>query len=129
MRSKSVFGLFLATCMCFVSAPAMAAGTDDSKGALRQLKAVEKTSKEAARDAKAANLGDAKAKAGTGFDTPSGSTETVKQSTGTVKAEPLKQEDAKAVAKRENEAQKTRDRETAKKYKLDDRKKAPPPLK
>lgn len=127
MPPQFASGIFLAICMCFVSAPVMAAGRDDSKDALGQVKAVERTSKEAARDAKAGNLGDAKSKAGTGFDTSSRSTETIKQSTSTVKAEPWKQEDAKKVAKRENEAQKTRDRETAKKYKLDDRKKPPPP--
>lgn len=118
MRLKLFFCVVLAVCLCPLVA--LAAAKDDKNSALGQAKTVEKSSKDAAKDAKAGKLENAKAKSGKGFDTPA-------NSTGTVKAQqPVKKETAKEVADRENAAQKQREKERAKKYKLDDPKKAPP---
>jgi hypothetical protein len=116
-------------CICPIVTLAAEKNKDNSKSALEQLKAVDKTSKDAAQDAKAGKLGSAKEKAGKGFDTPApaASTGTVKNAdTFKVKSQPVNVQDPKEISKRENEAQKIRDKEIAKKYKLDDPKKAPP---
>ncbi len=141
MKLKTFLCILLVVCICPVVAFAAEKNKDSSKSAMEQLKAVDKTSKDAAQDAKAGKLGSAKEKAGKGFDTPApaASTGTVKNAdtfkvkaqpatvqTPTVKPQPVNVQDPKEIAKRENEAQKIRDKEIAKKYKLDDPKKAPP---
>lgn len=157
MKLKTFLCILLVACICPVVALAAEKNKDDSKNALKQLNAVEKTSKDAAQDAKAGKLGSAKEKAGKGFDTPAPTTSTgtvksmdtfkgtgtvkaqpatvqtptvkarpVKAQTPTVKAQPMNVQDPKEISKRENEAQKVRDKEIAKKYKLDDPKRAPP---
>jgi hypothetical protein len=153
MKLKSFLCILLVVCICPVVALAAEKNKDSSKSALEQLKTVDKTSRDAAQDANAGRLGSAKDKAGKVFDTPApaASTGTVKnadtfkvkaqpatvqiptvkfQSVNvqipTVKSQPVNVQDPKEISKRENEAQKIRDKETAKKYKLDDPKKAPP---
>ena len=93
--------------------------TKKDTSAMKQAQAVNKSSKDAAKDAKAGKLESAKQKSGQGFDTPA-------TSKGKVKADTAKKQDANAIAKTENAKQKQRDKETAKKVKLDDPKKAPP---
>jgi hypothetical protein len=100
----------------------LAADNKDTKkdtGAMKQLQTVDKSSKSAAKDAKAGKLESAKQKSGQGIDTPA-------TSKNKVKAPPAKPQDANAIAKTETAKQKQRDKETAKKVKLDDPKKAPP---
>ena len=154
MKPKAL--LSVAVAICVGAAGAQAENTKESKAALGQLKGIEKTSGDAAKDANQGKLGPAKEKAARGFDTPVSSTTTPKgqsskapdvkkvsppenvaqkraldkaaPSTTTPKGQPSKAPDAKEVAARENAAQKARDRETAKKYRLDDPKKAPPKL-
>jgi hypothetical protein len=117
MHFHLIVCIVLAICLC--SLPVLAASASSSRSAVGQATSIEKSSKDAAKDANAGKLGSAKAKAGQGFDTPA-------KSTSTVKTTSIKKENAADVARRENEAQKARDRERAKKYKLDDPRKAPP---
>lgn len=124
--------LCIMAAVCIIPSLALAADKKEtSKSALQDLKAVEKSSKEASKDAQAGKLESAKEKSGRGFDTPVKSTDTVKSQPVTrqdpkVKSQPVTREDPKEISRRENEAQKERDRKTAQKYKLDDPKKAPP---
>lgn len=112
--------LCITVAACIIPAFALAAEKKDTtKSAINDLKTVEKSSKEAAKDAQAGKLEGAKEKSGKGFDTPV-------KSSDTVKSQPITKQDPKEISRRENEAQKARDKEKAKKYKLDDPKKAPP---
>jgi len=88
----------------------------DDKSASKQAQGVKQNSQAAT---KAASPEKAKAQSGKGFDTKG-------SYTPAVKAGPVTKQDPKAVAKRENTAQKERDKATAKKVKLDDPKRAPP---
>ncbi len=117
MYFNDMMSKLVAVCVCVT--PMAAAGQAKSQSALGQAKVVEKSSKDAAKDANAGKLGEAKGKAGQGFDSTAASTTTVH-------AQPVKQDDSKEVARRENEAQKEREKEKARQIKLDDPKRAPP---
>ena len=84
---------------------------EDSKSAMSDLKAVERRSKEAAKDPRA--------NPGKGFDTPT-------RNPNPIKAAPVTRQDPKEISRRESDAQRTRDKETAARHRLDDPKKAPP---
>ena len=85
---------------------------------LNQLKAIEKSSQSAKRDANRGNYEGAKEKSGRGFDTPQPSTGTVRGKTS--------YSDPKAISDRENKANQQRERERSKRYRLDDPRRAPP---
>jgi len=85
---------------------------------LDQLKAVEKSSQSAKRDANRGNYEGAKEKSGRGFDTP-------QPSTGTVRGQ-ASYSDPKTISDRENKANQQRERERSRRYRLDDPRRAPP---
>ena len=77
---------------------------------------MEKSSKEAAKDAQAGKLESAKEKSGKGFDTPV-------KSTDTVKSQPVTKQDPKEISRREKPQ---RLRQRRERRSMDDPKKAPP---
>jgi hypothetical protein len=69
MYLKKFLCIILALCICpvLVLAAEKSKDKDESKGALQQAKSIEKTSKDAAKDAKAGKEPEAREKAGRGW--------------------------------------------------------------
>lgn len=99
-------------------APTKSQSQPKENKSLNQLKAIEKSSRSAKRDANRGNYEGAKEKSGRGFDTPQSSTGTVRGKTS--------YSDPKTISNQENKANQQREGERSKRYRLDDPRRAPP---